>query len=53
MTEVTRKKDKLGLNSWQHMVDVAQDVMINNALNSTPRGSPRGSPRNIRKLDNG
>jgi len=48
MSEVSRKREKSGGGNWPHMVDVAQDLIINNALSS-----PRGSPRSTRKFENG
>merc|ERR1711970_1180628 len=49
MTEVPRKKDKPTWPSWNHMMDVAQDLVIKNALNEV---SPRSSPRCNRKMAN-
>jgi len=49
MTEAPRKKDKPSWPTWQHMVDVAQDLVIKNALNDV---SPRSSPRSNRKFEN-
>merc|ERR1711970_53066 len=49
MTEVPRKRDKPTWPSWNHMMDVAQDLVIKNALNEV---SPRSSPRCNRKMAN-
>jgi len=49
MADNSRKKDKTSWPTWQHMVDVAQELVIKNALNEV---SPRCSPRSNRKFEN-